>query len=92
MFEVDVLAVDPEFEAVVANFLKNGLRPATICRTSSSGTIPCRASIRQCAIEPRMSCRYSRRSTPIEAPNASAISLGAFEKRPPRAPRPEYRR
>src|SRR5262249_16219199 len=62
---------------------KTSRRPLRISRASSVGMIPVRASMRQWAIEPRMSWRYSRRSTFMEAPNSSASSLGPLVKRPP---------
>ena len=36
--------------------------PATMASASSDAMIPCRASIRACAIDPAMSCRYNRLS------------------------------
>ena len=72
----------------------NGKRPVSISRaiaarpermacSSCAAITPTFASIAACASEPRMSCRHSFRSKPIEALISCITTDGPAAKRPP---------
>ena len=58
-------------------------RPAPIAASSSADSSPIFASIAAWAREPRMSCRHSLRSNPMEALMSCMITDGPPAKRPP---------
>ncbi|MNC93581.1 hypothetical protein D3C83_102430 [compost metagenome] len=61
------------------------VRPATIFAPSTRVSTPTFASMRACAIEPSMSCGYSRQSMLTDSVKVSTSRSVSSSKRPPQS-------